>query len=195
MTEPLTEPLTEPVPPERRRILWKLFLAFCVFCLIAFSLLGWYVTTDSFQQMVRRRVIASVEKITGGRVELGELHTIPFRLRVDARNLTIHGRETSDQVPFLRVDRLQAEMKIISILSTTIGLHSLVLEHPVVHIIDYPNGGTNVPAPKVSRAYEQGPVEQLISLAVSHIEVQRGELLWKTRKCRSILPPATWRCF
>ena len=182
MTEPLTEPLTEPVPPERRRILWKLFLAFCVFCLIAFSLLGWYVTTDSFQQMVRRRVIASVEKITGGRVELGELHTIPFRLRVDARNLTIHGRETSDQVPFLRVDRLQAEMKIISILSTTIGLHSLVLEHPVVHIIDYPNGGTNVPAPKVSRAYEQGPVEQLISLAVSHIEVQRGELLWEDKK-------------
>jgi translocation and assembly module TamB len=54
-------------------------------------------------------VIASAEKLTGGRVELGELHTIPFRLRVDARNLTIHGREASDQAPFLHVDRLQAE--------------------------------------------------------------------------------------
>ena len=75
--------------------------------------------------MVRRRVIASPEKVTGGRVELGEFHTIPFRLRVDARNLTIHGREAPDQVPFLRVDRVQAELKIISLLSTTIGLHSL----------------------------------------------------------------------
>ncbi len=74
----MTEPSTEPVPPERRRILWQLFLLFCVFSLIGFALLGWYVTTDSFQQMVRRRVVASVEKITGGRVELGELHTIPF---------------------------------------------------------------------------------------------------------------------
>jgi translocation and assembly module TamB len=186
LTEPLTEALTEPVPPERRRILWKLFLAFCVFSLIGFSLLAWYVTTDSFQQLVRRRVVASVEKITGGRVELGELHTTPFRLRVDARNLTIHGREASDQVPFLRIDRLQAEMKIISLLSTTIGLHSLVLEHPVAHVIAYPDGTTNVPAPRVNLSldqfFSQGPVEQLISLSVSRIEVQRGELLWEDKK-------------
>ena len=181
-TEQMTEPPAEPVPPERQRILLKLFLAFCVFSLIAFSLLAWYVTTDSFQQRVRRRVIASAEKITGGRVELGELHTTPFRLRVDARNLTIHGREASDQMPFLHVDRLQAEMKIISILSTTIGLHSLVLEHPVVHIIDYPDGTTNAPVPQATFSSGQGRVEQLISLAVSHIEVQRGELLWEDKK-------------
>ncbi|HEY6301477.1 MAG TPA: translocation/assembly module TamB domain-containing protein [Terriglobales bacterium] len=182
MSEPLTEPPTEPVPPERRRILWKLFLFFCVFTLIAFGLLAWYVTTDSFQQMVRHRVIASAEKLTGGRVELGELHTIPFRLRVEARNLTIHGREASDQAPFVRIDRVQAEMKIISLLSTTIGLRSLVLEHPVVHIIDYPDGTTNAPVPQASLASQQGPVEQLISLSVSHIAVQQGELLWEDKK-------------
>ncbi|MGD0790166.1 MAG: translocation/assembly module TamB domain-containing protein [Terriglobales bacterium] len=174
--------MSEPVPPQRRRILWKLFLAFCVFSLVGFGLLAWYVTTDSFQQMVRRRVVASAEKLTGGRVELGELHTIPFRLRVDARNLTIHGREASDQAPFLHVDRLQAEMKIISLLSTTIGLRSLVLEHPVVHVIAYPDGTTNVPAPQVSLSFDQGPVAQLISFSVSHIDVQRGELLWEDKK-------------
>jgi len=180
--EPLIEALTGPVPPERRRILLKLFLSFCVFSLLAFALLGWYVTTDSFQQLVRRRVVASVEKITGGRVELGELHTIPFRLRVDARNLTIHGHEAPDQVPFVRVDRLQAEMKVISILSTTIGLHSLVLEHPVVHVIVYSDGTTNVPAPPASLSSNKGPVEELISLSVSRIDVQRGELLWEDKK-------------
>src|ERR1700687_825563 len=178
-----TEQLSEPAPPpERRRILRKLFLLFCVFSLIAFGLLGWYVTTDSFQRSIRRRVIASLEKITGGRVELGEFHTIPFRLRVDARNLTIHGREASDQIPFMRVDRLQAEMKIISLLSTTIGLHSLVLEHPVAHVIVYSDGSTNVPAPQVSLPSNQGPVEQLISFSVSHVEVQRGEMIWEDKK-------------
>ncbi len=182
MTEPSSEPSTEPVPPERRRILWRLFLLFCAFSLIGFGLLAWYVNTDSFQRMVRRRVVASVEKLTGGRVELGELHTIPFRLRVDARNLTIHGSEALDQAPFLHVDRLQAEMKIISILSTTVGLHSLVLEHPVVHIIAYPDGTTNAPVPQSSRSSGEGPVEQLISLSVSHIEAQRGELLWEDKK-------------
>ncbi len=173
---------TEPSsPPVRRRILRNLFLAFCAFSLVAFGLLAWYVTTDSFQRIVRRRVIASAEKLTGGRVELGELHTIPFRLRVDIRNLTIHGREASDQAPFLHVDRLQAELKIISLLSTTVGLRSLVLDHPVVHIIDYPDGTTNAPVPEASRS-SKGPVEQLISLAVSHIEVQHGELLWEDKK-------------
>jgi len=188
--EPSIEPSTEPIPPVRRRILWHLFLGFCVFSLIGFSLIAWYVTTDSFQQVMRRRVVASLEKITGGRVELGELHIIPFRLRVDARNLIIHGRETPDQAPFLRVDRLQAEMKIISLLSTTIGLHSLALEHPVVHVIVYPDGSTNVPEPQVNRSFvrsiagaaSEGPAEQLFSLAVAQIEVQRGELLWEDKK-------------
>jgi translocation and assembly module TamB len=185
MTEPSEqspEQASEPVPPERRRILWKLFLAFCVFSLLAFALLAWYVTTDSFQQTVRRRVIATAEKLTGGRVELGELHTIPFRLRVDARNLTIHGHEASDQDPFLHVDRVQAELKIISLLSTTVGLHSLVLEHPVVHIIVYPDGTTNAPVPPAKLSSGQGPIEQLISLSVSRIEVQRSELLWEDKK-------------
>jgi translocation and assembly module TamB len=182
LTEPLTEPLTAPVPPVRRRILWHLFWLFCVFSLIAFSLLAWYVTTDSFQQMVRRRVVASVEKLTGGRAELGELHTIPLRLRVDARNLTIHGREAAGQAPFFHADRLQAELKIISIFSTTIGLHSLLLEHPVAHVIAYPDGTTNVPVPQASLSSGQGPVEQLISLSVSRIEVQRGELLWEDNR-------------
>ena len=177
-----TEQTIEPSPPERRRILRNLFLAFCVFALAAFGALAWYVTTDSFQQIVRRRVVTSIEKIVGGRVELEELHTIPFRLRVDARNLTIHGREGPDQAPFLHVDRLQADLKIISLLSKTVGLHSLTLEHPVVHIIDYPDGTTNVPVPQLKLSRDQGPLEELIALSVSRIGVERGEALWQDKK-------------
>jgi len=168
-------------PVRRRRLLLRLFLSLCLLGLIAFSLLAWYVTTDSFQQWVRRRVVASVEKMTGGRVELGELHTIPFRLRVDARNVTIHGHEAPDQAPFLHIERLQAQMRIISLLSTTVGLHSLVFDHPVIHVITYPDGVTNVPAPRVT-ASNQNPLEQLVALSVSRIAVQRGELLWEDKK-------------
>jgi translocation and assembly module TamB len=181
-TGPLDEGPVWPAPRKRRRVLLKLFLLFCVFSLIAFGLLGWYVTTDSFQQRVRRYVIASAEKLTGGRVELGELHTIPFRLRVDARNLVIHGREAPDQTPFLSVDRVQAELKIVSLLSTTVGLHTLALEHPVAHIIVSADGTTNVPAPKAGLSSAQGQVQDLISLAVSHCEVQRGEVQWEDKK-------------
>ncbi len=173
--------MNEPTPA-RRRSWWKLFGLFCIFSVVALSLLGWYVTTDSFQQAVLRRVVAALEKVTGGRVEIGQLHSIPFRLRVDVRDLIIHGREAPDQVPYLRVDRLQAEVKIISLLSTEIGLHSLVLEHPVMHIIVYPDGSTNQPAPAVSRSPGKETAEELFSLSVSHVEVQHGELLWEEKR-------------
>jgi translocation and assembly module TamB len=181
LTESSPDSPPDSVPPVRRRTLWKLFLSFCLFGLIVFSLLAWYVNTNSFQQWVRRRVVTSVEKMTGGRVELGELHTIPFRLRVDARNVTIHGQEPAGQAPFLHVDRLQAQMRIISLLSTTVGLHSLELDHPVVHVITYPDGSTNVPAPHVT-ASDQNALQALVELSVSHIAVQRGELLWQDKK-------------
>jgi len=164
-------------PPVRRRRWLKLILIFCAFSLAVMALLGWYFTTDSFQQMVRRRVIAALEQTTGGRAEVGEFHTIPFRLRVDVRNLVIHGREAPDQAPFFRVDRLQAELKIVSLLSATLRLHSLQLEHPVTHIVVYSDGSTNAPAPEASRSSGKGPIEDLVSLSVSHIEALHGELL------------------
>ncbi|MGC2152111.1 MAG: hypothetical protein WA618_08710, partial [Terriglobales bacterium] len=171
----------QPAPPVRRRILRNLVLSFCAFSVLAIALIGWWVTTDSFQQRMRRRVIAELEQATGGRVELGELHTIPFRLRVDARNLTIHGREAADQAPFLQVERIQAELKIISLFETSIGLHSLVLERPVFHVIAYPDGTTNIPTPSVKLASNRTAVEHLISLSVARIEAHDGRLLWQNQ--------------
>ena len=182
-----------PVPPVRRRILRNLLLGFCAFCLVVLGLLAWYLTTDSFQRRMRNEVIAELEKATGGRIEIGELHTIPFRLRVDVRDLTVHGREAAGEAPFLKVDRVEAEIKVISLLETTFGLHSVVLVHPVVHVIDYPDGTTNIPAPPVhnssqtttgiaSEITSELPVEQLVALSVAHIEVQKGKFLWQDHK-------------
>ena len=39
-----------------------------------------------------------------------------------------------------------------------------------------------LPRREVSLTTGQGPIEQLISLSVSRIEVQRGELLWEDKK-------------
>ena len=173
--------MSEP-SPARRRKWWKLLLLFAGFSVAVLGLLAWYVSTPRFQELIRQRLVTSLEQSTGGRVEIGEFHSVPLRLRVEVRNLTIHGREASDQVPYLRVNRLQAELKIISLLGKEVGLRSLTLEHPVVHVIVYPDGSTNVPEPKVSRTAGKPPVEQLFALSVSHIEVRSGELLWEEKR-------------
>src|SRR6202142_4466236 len=128
---------------------------------------------------MRRRVIAELEQATGGRVELGELHTIPLRLRVDARNLTIHGREAADQAPLVQVERLQAELKIISLFEASIGLHSLALEQPVIHLIDYPDGTTNIPGPTGKYSADKNAIKSLISFSVKRIEAHQGRFLWQ----------------
>ncbi len=144
--------------------------------------LAWYVTTDSFQAMVRRRLVAELEKITGGRVELGSFHTTPLRLRVEVRDLTIHGSEKSGEVPYAHVERVVASVKVISALGFEFGFHSLILDHPVIHIVVYPDGTTNQPTPQLRVASEKTAVEQLFRLSIGRLEVRRGEVLWNDRQ-------------
>ena len=117
--------------------------------------LGWYSTTDSFRDLVRRRLVAMLEQMTGGRVELGSLHTVPFHFQMEVRDLTIHGREQPGEIPYAHVNSLMAQMKIWSILRADVGLDYVILDHPVIHIILYPDGSTNQPEPKVKQVSTQ----------------------------------------
>jgi translocation and assembly module TamB len=142
----------------------------------------WYVHTDSFQRMVRARLVSALESITGGRVELAKLSIVPFRFRVEAHNLTIHGTEPAGELPYAHVDRLTAEIKIISLFQRQYGFHALILDHPVVHIIVAPDGSTNQPTPRLTHKVERSPVQQLFDLSISHLQVAHGELLWNNER-------------
>jgi translocation and assembly module TamB len=174
--------MSEPgAKPRWRRVCNYLLLAGLMLLLLLGGL-GWYATTDSFQALVRRRVVAELERVTGGRVELAAIHTIPFRFQVEMRELTIHGRESATEVPYAHVDRLVARVKLISTLGAEFGFSSVVLDHPVIHIALYPDGTTNQPAPRVKAASTRTSIEQLFALSISQLEVRRGELLWNDER-------------
>ena len=167
--------------PARRQI-WKYLLWAMLGGAFALLALGWYSTTDSFRNLVRRHLIATLEKMTGGRVELGSIHTVPFHLQLEVRDLTVHGREQPGEVPYAHLNSVMAEIKIWSILRPDIGVNYLILDHPVIHIILYPDGSTNQPEPKLKQASEKRPVEQLFALSINQLEVRHGELLWGDRR-------------
>ena len=143
---------------------------------------AWYMTTESFQSFVRSHIVAALEKATGGRVELGTYHTIPFRLQAEIRNLTIHGSEGPNDVPLVHIDGVVARIRVISLLETEFGFKSILLEHPVVHLIVRPDGSTNIPEPKVRRKSTQTPVEQLFALSIRQLQIRRGEFLWNDQR-------------
>ena len=174
--------MTEPGAKPRWRRFRNYLLLVGVAGVLLLGALSWYATTDSFQALVRRRVVVELERITGGRVDLGGIHTIPFRFQVDIRDLTIHGREAVSEAPYAHVDRLVARIKLISTLEAEVGFSSLVFDRPVVHIVLYPDGTTNQPVPKVRGTSTKTSVEQLFSLSIGQLEVRRGELLWNDER-------------
>src|SRR5207247_6353752 len=57
--------------------------------------------------------------------------------------------------------------------------HSLTLDHPLVHVILYPDGSTNQPTPKQQAAAD---LTQLFSTSIDRLELRRGELLMQDRQ-------------
>ncbi|HEY8669561.1 MAG TPA: translocation/assembly module TamB domain-containing protein, partial [Terriglobales bacterium] len=98
---------------------------------------------------------------------------------MEVRDLTVHGRESAGQPPYIHVDSLVARINLASVLGAKIGFHTLVLQHPAFHIIFYPDGSTNLPNPKHS-----GPadIEQLFSISIDRLDVRNGELLWQDQR-------------
>src|SRR5437763_13916461 len=157
-----------------RKFTKYLFLG-CLLLVLLISAFLWYITTQSFQETVRGRLVAAIERASGGRAELGSFHVVPLRFQVEVRDLTIHGREAAGQVPLVHVDSMSAVVNLSSVLGAKIAFQSLTLRHPVVHVIFYPDGSTNQPTPKQNVQ----SFEQLFSIGINRLDVKDGELLWQ----------------
>jgi translocation and assembly module TamB len=143
-------------------------------CILALLL---YINTDSFQSYVRRRLVAEVERTTGGRAEVGSFHTIPFRLQVEVRDITVHGLESASDVPLAHADRVVARVKLFSLLQSELGFHEILLDHPVIHVAFYPDGTTNFPK-RAGATSGQSPIERLFSLSITQLELRHGRIVW-----------------
>ena len=169
-------------PVVKPRRVWKSVLILAGAGLTLLIACRWYITTDSFQGYVRRRVVAEVERITGGRAEIGSFHVVPFHLQLEVRNITVHGGEAPGEVPLAHADHLIAQIKVVSFLRTEFSFHALSLEHPVIHVVIAPDGSTNVPALKVQLPTPNRTLDQLFAMSIDHLTVHDGELLWGDRR-------------
>ncbi|MGC2773441.1 MAG: hypothetical protein WA232_17225, partial [Candidatus Sulfotelmatobacter sp.] len=170
--------MTETSAKPTGRRWWKYLLGLvAIGILIALGLL-FYVNTGSFQTLVRRRLIAELERITGGSVEIGSIHTAPFRLQADVRDITVHGRESASDVPLAHADRVVARLKISSLVRSEFGFHEVAIEQPVVHVVFYPDGTTNFPPRRTATVSGNSLVERLFALSIDHLELSHGRILW-----------------
>jgi translocation and assembly module TamB len=152
--------------------------------LLIAALLGtglWYISTPQFAEKVRLKLIAVLEESTGGRVELKAFRWNVRTLMFEVDDLTIHGLEAPTEVPYAHVDRVYIQLKLLAILHPSATLKLLDAQHPVIHLIVYPDGSTNQPRPKTPSGNPRDTINTIFKLEAERATAEDGLLLFNQR--------------
>ena len=154
-----------------RRLLWG---AAGLTLLLILGIVGLYfwASSSSFENIVRRRLIARIEAATGGRAEIGSFHWNLLKLECEADGVVLHGREAAGEAPYAKVDSLRVALSVLGFWSPRVLLRDLVLERPKVHLIVNRDGSTNQPQPPTKT--ETHVLNTLFDLQAGHVEVDHG---------------------
>ena len=139
--------------------------------------LALYLRSASFEDLVRRKLVAALEDATGGRVEMTSFHWNLSQLTLEANNLTLHGLEPQNELPYAHVDQVKARLHIISFFEEQFSVERLELAHPVVHLIVHADGSTNAPQPRIKRSTGNSAVQELFDLAIARADLRNGLLV------------------
>ncbi len=176
-TKPRLQHDTEDSLAENRaRRFTRLLLAGVVALLLLGGAAGFvlYLRSPQFNDLVRQKVVASLEDATGGRVDLGSFHWNLARLEFEANNLSVHGLEPSTVAPLAQVATVRVRVHVVSLLQKRIDFTYLELDRPQVNLIVAADGKTNLPEPKAKST--SSPVQQLFDLAIERAELRDGQL-------------------
>jgi len=169
----------EPLRPSRlRRFLLRhvpMALAAAVLLVVGASvcLYAW-MSSSAFENLVRKRLVAEIEKSTGGRVEIASFHWYLFDLEADAGGLVIHGLEDMGEAPYASVENLRVRLSLLGFWSPSVRLRDLDVLHPTLHLIVYPNGSTNQPRPHKPRKQGKPVLDSLFDFRASHLSLEQG---------------------
>ncbi|HLH34605.1 MAG TPA: translocation/assembly module TamB domain-containing protein [Alloacidobacterium sp.] len=175
-TQPANLPEASTSPVRKKRTWLRVLAVVVIIIMIAVGGLIWYATTPQFENFVREKLIATLEKATGGRVELGAFRWSIRHLAFEADNLTIHGLEAANETPYAHADRIYVRIKVLSFIHPRIDLNYLEADHPVIHLIVYPDGSTNQPRPK-AQSSNKSVKDEIFDLKVGRTEIRNGIVL------------------
>jgi translocation and assembly module TamB len=158
----------------RMRILLRVTIALIVLILAAAGGLIYLLQSNWFFEKVRQTIVETVEKATGGRVEIARFHFDWRHLRAEVRGLVLHGSEPAGKPPLFRATSAALGIKILSILRRDVDLQYLTVSEPHIYLIIAADGSTNVPSPKVKSTRPGSPVEDILKLAIGRFSLERG---------------------
>ena len=122
-----------------------------------------------FHEKVRQRIVAELERATGGTVMLGDWVVDWRRATVQFQELTLHGTEPASVPPLLHARSVQVGLKIVSFWKQDVDIRSLAVTEPQVNIILAADGSTNIPVPKVKKYQRKIGLEPILDWKIGRI--------------------------
>lgn len=167
--------MRQPAPASKRRYVRHLiWTGSGLLFLLIVSLIGLYFwsSSSSFENILRKRLIARIEAATGGHAEIASFHLNLMKLEGEASGFVLHGREGAGESPFAQVASMRVAINVLGFWSPRVLLRNLEINQPQIHLIVYQDGSTNQPEPRGNA--ENHPMDTLFDLQAGHVEVQHG---------------------
>jgi translocation and assembly module TamB len=141
------------------------------------------VRTEWFRNTVRQKIITAVEDATGGKVDIASFDFDWTHLRAKVHDFTIHGLEPAGSPPLLHASLLQVDLKLTSPFKNFVDIAYLLVDQPAANVIVYPDGRTNIPAPKIKpKSDNKTGVETIVDLAIGKFDLRNGAFTFGDRK-------------
>lgn len=142
------------------------------------------VRTAWFANFVREKIIASVEESTGGKVDVQSFRFQWTHLRADVRGFVVHGLEPPGAAPLLSVQHLQVDLKLTSPFTGFVDIAYLLVDTPRANVMVFPDGKTNIPAPKIKKPSTKSGLETVVDLAIGKFDLVNGAAMFADQPSR-----------
>lgn len=134
------------------------------------------VRTAWFRNVVKDKIISSVEDSTGGRAEVGSFSFDWTQLHAVIHDFVIHGNEPAGAAPLFRARTIGVYLKLFTPVKKIVDIAALNVDTPQANVIVYPNGSTNIPSPKVKSSSNKTGLETVVDLAIGHFDLNNGSV-------------------
>ncbi len=140
------------------------------------------VQTQWFRDYVRTKIVSYAEEATGGKVDIQSFSFDWTHLHARLTGFVLHGLEPPTVPPLFSARTIDVNLKLLPSLSQIVQLQYLGVDKPELDIIVYPDGHTNVPAPKTKPASNTTVLEEVVNLAIRKFDIENGTILFAERK-------------
>ena len=138
--------------------------------------------SDWLKSRVRTEIVSAIERVSGGRVELGSIDYNWRTLTIQLNNFVVHGTEASGAPPLVKAKFVRLGLTVVSLLKRNIDIGSLIVDHPEINLVFQKNGLSNLPPAIHDRVKDANLAKQFLNLRVKHYRLRDGTVQVNLRR-------------